>query len=280
MLFVALVLLFVNWGLESMKWRYLMRNSIRITPWTSFKATYTGNAFGALTPNRIGGFIGRIMYLPKEHRLEGTLNSFLSGFTQMLSTLIFGAVGAWLVFLLDYPLQPSQDTAWALKFALYPKYVAIGSSVIAAVALLIFLRPSVWLPFLMRIKWLRKFEERLQFMNKQSRLRMLQVLVMSMIRYVVFVFQFYLLLQFFEVAISWWDALILISYLYVLITFIPSIFGKLGLREAMALVLLYHFSPDHSELPIVLASLCLWFVNVAIAGVLGGFFFLLHRNKT
>ena len=71
-----------------------MDKEYKISLTVAFKAAFAGNATGAFTPNRIGGFVGRVMYLPKEQVLTGTLNTFVGNLAQFLSTIIFGIISA------------------------------------------------------------------------------------------------------------------------------------------------------------------------------------------
>ena len=47
-----------------------MKKEYPISTSIAVQAAFTGNAVGIFTPNRIGGFIGRIMYLPKDKALQ------------------------------------------------------------------------------------------------------------------------------------------------------------------------------------------------------------------
>ena len=57
-----------NWGIEAKKWQVLMKPIEDLSWWTACKATLTGLSFAMNTPNRIGEYAGRILYVKKENR--------------------------------------------------------------------------------------------------------------------------------------------------------------------------------------------------------------------
>ena len=59
----------LNWSIEAIKWRLLIKKMQPITFIEALKGVLSGVAVGTFTPNRIGEFGGRILYL-KEHLLK------------------------------------------------------------------------------------------------------------------------------------------------------------------------------------------------------------------
>ena len=68
--FLAAVLLLMplNWMLEVRKWQVLSSNSVQLSFNDSLKAVLAGLNTGFITPNRIGEFAGRILFLPDNIR--------------------------------------------------------------------------------------------------------------------------------------------------------------------------------------------------------------------
>ena len=54
---------FINWWLESLKFRALISKTESINKWDAIKSVYAGNAIGVLTPNKVGTVIGRALWL-------------------------------------------------------------------------------------------------------------------------------------------------------------------------------------------------------------------------
>src|SRR5882672_7911549 len=60
----------LNWGIEARKWQLLMRPLEKISLARSFKAILAGLALALNTPNRIGEYGGRILYVHEGHRIQ------------------------------------------------------------------------------------------------------------------------------------------------------------------------------------------------------------------
>ncbi|MBL7753676.1 MAG: flippase-like domain-containing protein, partial [Chitinophagaceae bacterium] len=66
---VVIVLMIVNWTIEAQKWRFLLKGTENFSLWTSLQSVLTGLAVSVITPNRIGEYMGRILYLRNVHKL-------------------------------------------------------------------------------------------------------------------------------------------------------------------------------------------------------------------
>ena len=60
----------VNWGLEARKWQLALRPVGGIAYRNAFKAVFTGAAVASFTPNRMGEYLGRILYIREGHRTQ------------------------------------------------------------------------------------------------------------------------------------------------------------------------------------------------------------------
>lgn len=93
------------------------------------------------------------------------------------------------------------------------------------------------------------------------------VLRVALLRYAVFTFQFYLLIEAFFPDLNF--ALILsgIGWIFLFRSFIPSIFGNFGVREASALLYFEHYLPDSER--ILVPCLLIWMINTVIPSLVG-----------
>ena len=60
---LVIVLVFVNWGFEAKKWKLLITPIQKMSFFTAFKSVLTGVTLSLNTPNRIGEYGGRILYV-------------------------------------------------------------------------------------------------------------------------------------------------------------------------------------------------------------------------
>lgn len=261
-LLFSLLLMPVNWIIESYKWKFLIGKASIISLQQAFKAVITGVTFSIFTPNRIGEFAGRVFYLEPGQRITGTLITIVGSMSQLIVTIIAGAAGM-VFFILNF-LGNSTYLQYSIIFLII---------ILTFVILLLFLNlPDVFRFFKKNriFKPLLKYAETL---DRFSSMELLTVLNFSLLRYFIFSLQFYLLLQIFEVRINVIDSLMFISMTFLSIAAIPTgILTDIGIREIISL----HFFSMASEnkLGIVTATFSLWLINLAIPAIAGIFFVL------
>src|SRR6266704_2015862 len=83
-LYAALLLMPVNWGLEARKWQVLLKSLERISFFTSFRAILSGVAFSINTPNRVGEYGGRIVYVQDGHRWKAVALTIIGSLSQLM----------------------------------------------------------------------------------------------------------------------------------------------------------------------------------------------------
>ena len=65
LIFIVVLMMFINWMLESLKWKFMIRKIEAISFFTSFRAIFSGITVSSFTPNRIGEYGGRVFCLEK-----------------------------------------------------------------------------------------------------------------------------------------------------------------------------------------------------------------------
>ena len=63
-------LVFVNWGIEARKWQVLLRTLQPVSFFTAYKSVLSGVTLSINTPNRIGEYGGRILYVQEGKRIK------------------------------------------------------------------------------------------------------------------------------------------------------------------------------------------------------------------
>jgi hypothetical protein len=90
MISLILLLMLLNWSIESVKWRLLIAKIEKISFFRSFKAVMTGVSVSLFTPNRTGDYLGRVFILEKGNHVEGILITLIGSFAQIVVTLSAG----------------------------------------------------------------------------------------------------------------------------------------------------------------------------------------------
>ena len=116
LLALVFMLMPVNWGLEALKWKLLAGKIEPITYGKSLQAVVSGLALGVLTPNRVGEFLGRMLSVEKADRREALSASVVGSFSQLIVTLIFGALASihYLVFFSSARLEINNTLIYTL----------------------------------------------------------------------------------------------------------------------------------------------------------------------
>jgi uncharacterized membrane protein YbhN (UPF0104 family) len=255
-LLIAFLLLLLNWGFEAIKWKYAIRLSYEISFFNAFKTVLTGLTLGFLTPNRIGEIPGRAFLLRKSNFKEITLKTAVASFSQLLITLFFGTIG--LFYSYSY-------------FNTIPHFHFILLIIVLVLVFLFFIYFQLnILKYLSNYIHYFKENDTLKGLFEFTKAELLMLLFYSCLRYLIFSLQYYLVLYAFGISLSTLSALFLIPICFMIASFLPTIFiSEIGVRGSVALFIFGFVS--ELDVQIVLASVVLWFINIAIPVLLGLF---------
>jgi len=270
-LIFAILLIPVNQYLEIAKWKYLIDKLEKVSIWTATKAVLTGISVSMFMPNRMGDYLGRVFVLKHANRLQATLITLLGSMAQLLITLVYG----FLAVLFFYPWY--YDMGEELNVWVYSGLV-LFILVTTIVLVFAYLNFAGFSDILKRISGrfynrIKKYSEVFSWYTFKN---LLLVLLLSALRYVVFSFQFYLLLKVFDIPVNYYAAIILIGLVYLLMTLIPTIaLSELGVRGSVSLfVFSLYLQPlemwsDNIEFGVVTAASVLWLMNLALPALFG-----------
>ncbi|MEC7863782.1 MAG: lysylphosphatidylglycerol synthase domain-containing protein [Bacteroidota bacterium] len=268
---LVILMMFLNWFLESLKWRFLISKIEKITIKRSIRAVFSGITVSAFTPNRVGEYAGRVFCLKKADRIQGVFITVIGSMAQLVITIVFGLIG----ILLLPNLMPEFDALLSNVIFIYPIMLFI---IILLITLLVtlFLNASVFSVVLSKFKLLSKFAKYNEVFTFYSSSELLEVLLYSTARYIVFSTQFFILLQVFEVHISYLDAVVLTTAMLFVISVIPTIaITEIGVRGSVALFLFGLVSSN--TIGILSATFVMWVINLLLPALIGtAFIFTLN----
>lgn len=255
---LAILLVLINWGLELLKWYLTVKPIDKSVGFSKLiQSLLAGISTGFVTPNRLGNFIGRMLYYKGKSKYYLVLGTLYGNFAQFIASLIFGIIGFYFVGSLVLNLEEQ------INFS----YLAF---ILGGLALLIYvlypLIPSE------KSKWLKNRLNILAAFRLIARKIAFPLILLSVCRYLVFVLQFSLLLIAFGAEYS--HDLIYGLYLhYLIVTLTPTLLlGKIVVREAVGLFVLSTFISNPSI--IILSSLLLWLINLGVPALVGLYFLL------
>ena len=261
-------MMFLNWGLEAFKWQLLLRPLESISYTNAYKSVLAGCSITMLTPNRVGEYGGRILYVKEEHRLDAIPLTILGSVSQLFITVLMGTLG------LIYLKYIGHDKQLFNSLPAYTEDVLLYISASAAAFLiLVYFRVGLLVKFLNKVKWLQKIAAHVVLLNTFSRKQLLRILFLSFLRYMVFILQFVLLLQIMQVDVSFFICFRLLTVFYLVMAIAPTIgFTELPIRAAASLEILQLYS--NNIIGIQAASLGIWIINLVIPAIIGSLLIL------
>ncbi|MGE5518400.1 MAG: lysylphosphatidylglycerol synthase domain-containing protein [Candidatus Dadabacteria bacterium] len=274
-LVAAVLLVLVNWGLEALKWKLLVKGIAPISFSKAYKAVLSGVSFSITMPNRVGEYVGRIMYMPDGSRLKTISATIVGSLAQLQMTVLFGIVGIIIIkqnLLQFYP-----------AFIIWYQFILYGLIFLLLLLALLYFRVHNVFDFFSR--WFRnnRYLYLLESVKDFHVSFLARLMFLSFLRYVVFLLQYILLFHLFGVSISAWLIIWSMSVVFLALAVIPSIaLLELGLRGEVSLKIFAIFSQN--SLGIGLTSVSVWFINLIIPAIIGTIFLLsvklLRKNET
>lgn len=268
---LVILLMLANWSCEALKWRVLVSHIQRISFLTAFKAILSGLSVSLAmnTPNGSGEYIGRILYVKEGNRIRAITLTFVGSISQLIVTMLVGTIGLFLLRDRFYNVTPND--------------IHLSSSLIDTTAYGSIALTTALIAVYFEISWLTKLLERIPFVARYSYFikkledfrwqELLKVLLISMLRYSVFVAQYLLLLQVFNVDIHIITAFWLITIMFLALAIVPTIaLAELGVRGKVSIFLFGVFSAN--TLGIVLTASTIWLINLVVPALAGSLFIL------
>jgi hypothetical protein len=268
----------VNWSLEALKWKVLVQHIENVSFVRAFKAILAGVSLAMNTPNRVGEYFGRIIYINEGNRMRAIPLTLIGSISQLIITVLFGCFG--LLFLSD-ALQhmPQLNVGLSLIWINATIYGSLGA---VTVLILFYYRLRDAMKVVEKIPFVSKY---IFFIEKLEEFRwkeLTKVLVLSLFRYATFIVQYVLLLQVFDVHISIWQSCWLTMVMFLALAVIPTIaLAELGLRGQLSMHLFGLFS--NNTLGIIFTATGIWLINLVVPALAGSLFILgvkLFRSKT
>lgn len=261
----ALLLVFVNWGLEAAKWRLLVSRVQPLPFGQAYKAVLSGVSFSVTMPNRVGEYVGRILYLPEGSRLRTISVTLVGSFAQLLVTLLMGTAGLWV--LKSRILEEEPGFLVGYQFAGY------GLLLLCGLLLLLYFRVSGAAALFRR--WVRhqRYDYLVEALDSFRMQLLGSILLLSFLRYFVFLAQYLLLFYLFGVQLPPLTLVWIMSIVFLALAVIPSIaLLELGLRGQISLKLVGLFTVN--ALGVTLTTVTVWFINLILPAIIGSLLIL------
>lgn len=263
-LILQTMLMGLNLTLETRKWQILVRPVSKISFKESLAQVIKGIQLGMLTPARSGDPVGKSLFFGPSNRSKVIVLSLAGSIIQNF-VILFAAIWAliWTTHTAtDYLIFFESSTVKSLPFI----WAAIATTGLAIMGWIILKKIIVSKTLLSKIR------QHLRILKQSGRDSIIKIFLLTSIRYGVFSLQFLILLHFFGLS-NIRDGLYAIFIFYGALSFLPSAgAGDLSIRATLAIMI---FGTTAVAGPgIVMASLLLWFFNLALPALLPSAVFL------
>ena len=266
-LILCLLLMPLNFLSESLKWQYLLRGVSPISFSLACRSVLVGHVGAFPTPNRLGEYPARVTLLPLQVRGTAVAMGFVGSLIQTCIIMVCGMVGAFLFF--------NQANLTYVSFRSYLLIVLLFFLLLVG---FIFSLPRVvrWIDKRLGGKeWITQLSSRLTMATGHE---LFMLTMISFMRYLIFSFQFYLMLTFCDVNLTALQALSGISLMYLFVTVTPSIgLSDVVVRSSYAIFIFSFFSVNVAGMAV--ASMLLWIVNSSVLMLMGSFYWNSHKVK-
>ncbi|MBC7868325.1 MAG: flippase-like domain-containing protein [Gloeobacteraceae cyanobacterium ES-bin-316] len=265
----VLFLMIVNYGIEARKWQLLLKPLEKFSLIKAFKSVLAGCSITMLTPNRIGEYGGRILFVQEPNRLRAISLTILGSISQLLVTILMGTLG-----LIVLTFFSEKDAA---VFSFFPPLFSntlLFLCIVLSILFLMFYLRIGWLIHLMqKQKFLAKPLKYVRLLDQFSGKQLLRILFLSLLRYMAFILQYMLLLSVMEVGISLLLSFWLLTIFYLVMVMAPSIgFTELPLRATATVEIFKLYSSN--ILGIQAAALGIWLINLVLPAIIGSILIL------
>ncbi len=251
-----LILTFINWLLEILKWKTLVKELKNINLITAAKQSLASLTASLITPNRIGEYGAKALYFAKNKRIKILHLNLIGNLHQLIATVFFGVLG-FVYFYKNHPININLSN-------FYSVFILICTSSILILVL--------WKLVISKLNF---FKDRIVKIKLKTHLN---VALYSFLRYLVFSHQFYFLLILLKTNISYIGAISGISTMYLISSFIPmlSIFDAV-LKGSIAL-LIFEILGVNSIIILSITTL-MWVLNFVLPSIIGSYFVITFNPK-
>ncbi len=257
---MALILSGFNILIEAIKWKVLISPFHRIKVNNAIKMVVSGFSTGIFTPAKLGEPYGRVIFLPNEYRMTGTILNYLGGAFQNIIILLWG-----ISFLTLISLNSN------VRYIIIIQYLVLIITITILIFILLYSIRNHITIYLSKYKWTKKILESLSTIKQIKLKNYLTISFLSMARYLIYCGQLITLLYTFSDSNFDFNIIFWVPIYFMCITLIPSfLLADIGVRNSVAFFL---FNPFFiNELNIFLPVSILWFINQVIPALLGSIF--------
>ena len=181
-LVIVVLLMFVNWAIEAVKWKISVKEVQEVNFAKAFMAVLSGVSFAVSTPNRVGEYLGRVLYMKEGNRLKTISITITGSISQLIITLFIGCIGL-------YVLRPAIIEQHLIS-SLWMQVIFYGVLATAIVLTVFYFRLSWLVKWIEKIPGSRRFVYLVEAIEHFDATLLIRLLSLSLLRFIVFIIQY------------------------------------------------------------------------------------------
>lgn len=250
----------MNWGVEAIKWKQLVKQIEKISIWRAIESVFCGLTWAVFTPNRIGEYGGRVFFLSPKRRIIGVVAMAVGNISQLVLTNVFGAIAACIFV---YRFVPMESVFLA---------AICGLAIVYALFFIVFYFNIKWVNgLLLAMRFTRKYEKFYAVLGRYRKKELLKILMFSLSRYAIFTSQYLIMFLWLIPSLTIIDILLLVPILFFVQSTLPSLdLLDIGIRSVTALFFFEYVTLEKTAVVACIASI--WFINIIVPAILGSYF--------
>lgn len=257
-----LVLAVANQFVEAIKWKYATKKIENVSFYNALASVFSGISIGVFTPNNIGEYGGKILYLKDQNRGAGIVVNFITSTSQLIITLTIGL----LAFLFYFTKYITSET-------IISQILTYTVVVFICLVLHLFINVNRLSFYAEKISWLSRVKKYTMIFDKFHSKTVATILLLAFIRYMIFSTQYLLLINYVNPALSISNIVMMTSLIFLTQSILPSFaITEIMMRGSVAAYFFQNISND--VLPIVASAFSIWILNVILPAIIGSYFVL------
>ncbi len=256
---VIMFLMLMNWGVEAIKWKQLIKQVEQISLWRAVESVFSGLTWAVFTPNRIGEYGGRVFFLSPKRRIIGVVAMAVGNISQLVLTNVIGALAVCVFMYRFVPLDPIFMAA------------ICGLAVVFALFFIIFYFNIKWINgLLLAMRFTRKYKRFYAVLDRYKKRELLKILLFSLARYAIFTSQYLIVFLWLIPSLAVLDILLLVPILFFVQSTLPSLdLLDIGIRSVTALFFFEYVTTQKTAVVACIASI--WLINIVVPAILGSY---------
>lgn len=260
LLLLCIVLMPMNWWLESTKWRWLMSPHVQLSNHAAFKTVLAGVAAGIMTPARLGEYGGRLVTSDPDMKTQVVSATLLGSIAQNLCNITVGLGFSYFFLKNIFGVTYEQGLTFSV----------IVSIQIICLVWFYYNLPKVahFLERFIKSKNIDKISRQIKSLDLYPNELLHKVLAISLLRYGIYFSQYVLFMMFLGINLDKLTLFGNISGIYLIQTGIP-LPGFLSVFARGELAILVWSSVGLESTTALVATFGLWLINLIFPALIG-----------